>query len=341
MGEEQRYVIKFLFQGAMPGNEILKVLRQRYGMNAMGKSQMYFWIAEIKRGRTDLSDLHRPGRTPDEGLALVIAAKHEQDRHLSARQLAKSLGIAVSTVCHYLSNVLGLKLRHMRWVPHTLTVEQKAKRAQLAGSMLSELEMHRASNFHFIYTGDESWLFYHYDQQRMWVASWEDVEEIERPSNHQKKTMLTVFFNGSGQFMMNLLPAREKMNSKYFEKEIIQTLGASCYPNGLQAPGSQVTLHFDNAPIHNTKLVSDSLEFLGFNRLDHPPYSPDLAPCDFFLFGYVKEKLIGSAFDSPDDLFSAVEEIILGISPQVLVNVFNEWLLRLATCRDSGGEYVE
>jgi histone-lysine N-methyltransferase SETMAR len=229
----------------------------------------------------------------------------------------------------------------MHWVPHTLTDEQKGKRAQLAGSMLAELEMHRASNFHFLYTGDESWLFYHYDQQHMWAASWEEVDDLERPSHHQKKTMLTVFFNGTGQFFMNLMPPREKMNSKYFEREIIQNLGILCYPNRRQPHARQATLHFDNAPIHNTKLVSGSLDLLGFKRLDHPPYSPDLAPCDFFLFGYVKERLNGCSFESADELFQAVEEVIRGIPPEMLAAVFDEWLSRLATCRDSGGEYCE
>jgi hypothetical protein len=48
-------------------------------------------------------------------------------------------------------------------------------------------------------------------------------------------------------------------------------------------------LHFDKAPIHNTKDVQDHLANFGFGRMEHPPYSPDPAPCDFFLFGAMKE----------------------------------------------------
>jgi hypothetical protein len=40
-----------------------------------------------------------------------------------------------------------------------LTTAQKAKDENMAGSTLQTLERHAASNFHFIWTGDESWIF--------------------------------------------------------------------------------------------------------------------------------------------------------------------------------------
>ena len=42
--------------------------------------------------------------------------------------------------------------------------------------------------------------------------------------------------------------------------------------------------HQDNAPVHNSILVTDYLTKMGIKTLPHPPYSPDLAPCDFWLF---------------------------------------------------------
>ncbi|KAM0736815.1 Mariner Mos1 transposase [Formica fusca] len=47
-------------------------------------------------------------------------------------------------------------------------------------------------------------------------------------------------------------------------------------------------LHQDNAPSHTALIVR---EFIGRNNItvmDHPPYSPDLGPCDFFLFPKIK-----------------------------------------------------
>ena len=42
--------------------------------------------------------------------------------------------------------------------------------------------------------------------------------------------------------------------------------------------------HEDNAPVHNSFLVTDYLTKMGIKTVPHPPYCPDLAPCDFWLF---------------------------------------------------------
>ena len=46
----------------------------------------------------------------------------------------------------------------------------------------------------------------------------------------------------------------------------------------------------------------------GFEILDHPPYSPDLAPSDFHLFPKLKESLRGQRFQTDDDVMAAVNE---------------------------------
>jgi hypothetical protein len=62
-----------------------------------------------------------------------------------------------------------------------LTAEEKSKRADMAESMLRTVESHTASNFHFLWTGDESWMFYEPRHESMWGASWEEVDELEWP----------------------------------------------------------------------------------------------------------------------------------------------------------------
>jgi hypothetical protein len=47
-----------------------------------------------------------------------------------------------------------------RWVPHTLARAQKLMHAELAQSMLQALAKHEHTNYHFLFTGDESWMLY-------------------------------------------------------------------------------------------------------------------------------------------------------------------------------------
>jgi hypothetical protein len=70
---EQCYVIKFFFDKGMKPLDILMRLHKHYGFRAFSRSTLDFWIGEARRGRTDLSETPGPGRTPDEGLATVIA----------------------------------------------------------------------------------------------------------------------------------------------------------------------------------------------------------------------------------------------------------------------------
>jgi len=62
----------------------------------------------------------------------------------------------------------------------------------------------------------------------------------------------------------------------------------------------KVLFHHDNAPAHTSALAKAKLVALGYELLPHPPYSPDLAPCDFFLFPNLKMSLVGQKFASND-----------------------------------------
>jgi hypothetical protein len=87
--------------------------------------------------------------------------------------------------------------------------------------------------------------------------------------------------------------------------------------------------------------VEGHLTNLGFTRMEHPPYSPDLASCDFFLFGAMKEKLSGQRFEGVERLFLPVEAFLRGFSGNFLQTVFLELERRSRICCESGGEYVE
>jgi histone-lysine N-methyltransferase SETMAR len=338
---EQRYVIKFLADEFVKTSVIIDRLREHYGDGAFSQSTVYRWVREAKLGRQNLSDIKSVGRPPDEGLRAAIARRHENDPHLSARQIAKSLNIVHSTVCRCLSHDLGLKCLHLRWVPHTLTAEQKAKRTSYAEVMLRTLVRHESTGFHYLFTGDESWIFYTYHDRTMWVYSWEDVNEAVRPSHYQKKTMVTIFFNGSGQFVVDILPPGTKMNSKYFADNIIDVLSGFCYPKGRQPGERKVMLHFDNAPIHCTGMIAERMFLREFKKMDHPPYSPDLSPCDFFLFGYLKGELAKRDYATPEDLLFEVRCVAAGISSELCRRVFENWIVRLQECIKCGGDYVE
>jgi hypothetical protein len=101
-----------------------------------------------------------------------------------------------------------------------------------------------------------------------------------------------VFFNETGQFLIDILPEGMKMDTDCFVDNIIDEMARLCYPQGRRSRERIVIFHFDNVPIHCTRTVRDRMAAAELERMEHPLYSSDLALCDFFLFGYVKGKLV-------------------------------------------------
>jgi hypothetical protein len=70
----------------------------------------------------------------------------------------------------------------------------------------------------------------------------------------------------------------------------------------------------------------------------HPPYSPDLASSDFFLFGHLKITLQESEFDNAGELLDSVVKILSVISPETLLAIFHHLMDRLEACIDGEGK---
>jgi len=63
----------------------------------------------------------------------------------------------------------------------------------------------------------------------------------------------------------------------------------------------------DNTPAHRALATQKKLAYLGFQCLDHPLYSPDLAPSDYHLFPGLKKQLKGRHFSSDAEIIAAAE----------------------------------
>jgi hypothetical protein len=61
-------------------------------------------------------------------------------------------------------------------------------------------------------------------------------------------------------------------------------------------------------------------------RVLHPPYLPNRAPCDFYLFDYIKESVTRKEFIDREDLLEAINHILEGIDEMTLKQVFLRWM---------------
>jgi len=63
----------------------------------------------------------------------------------------------------------------------------------------------------------------------------------------------------------------------------------------------------DNAPAHRALATQNKLAYMGFQYLDHPSHSPDLAPSNYHLFPRMKKQLKGRHFSSEAEVIAAAE----------------------------------
>ena len=67
------------------------------------------------------------------------------------------------------------------------------------------------------------------------------------------------------------------------------------------------------------------LDYQGFQRLDHPPYSPDLAPSDYHLFPELKKQLKRIHFSSDTEIIAAAETWLVGQFSEFFLSVLQSY----------------
>ena len=98
--------------------------------------------------------------------------------------------------------------------------------------------------------------------------------------------------------------------------------------------------HFqqDNAPVHTSiRRITDNLTKMGIKKVPQPPYSPDFAPCDFWLF----PKLRGCRYETIEEMKEAVTKVIDTLTQEDFHEAFQKLLERHNKCIAARGDYLE
>ena len=80
---------------------------------------------------------------------------------------------------------------------------------------------------------------------------------------------------------------------------------------------------------------------MGIKTVPYPPYSLDLAPCDFWLFPKLKEKLRGCRYETIEEMKEAVTKVIDTLTQKDLNGAFQKLLEWYNKCIAAGGDYFK
>jgi len=97
------------------------------------------------------------------------------------------------------------------------------------------------------------------------------------------------FFDSQGIVHKEFVTPGQTVNQTFY-REVLERLGKRV---ARVRPGTARTwmLHHDNAPCHTSVSINEFLAEKDIPVVPQPPYSPDLSPCDFFLFPRLKNHL--------------------------------------------------
>jgi len=145
------------------------------------------------------------------------------------------------------------------------------------------------------------------------------------PKNSECKNSLenfspaSIFWDQDGILLTDYLPKGQTINVEYYSSLLLQLKDILKEKHRWKFTKKVLFLH-DNAPTHRALATQKKLAYLGFQCLDHPPYSLDLALSDYHLFPGVKKQLNGRRFSSDTEVIAAAETWLDGQTSEFFVS---------------------
>jgi hypothetical protein len=119
-----------------------------------------------------------------------------------------------------------------------------------------------------------------------------------------------------------------KYKITFFVESVVPDLGEHVCQGSRRKTLRGIMVHLDNARPPNSRKSEAALTATKPRGIAAPAYSPDPSLSDFF-FGMLEERMSGTPYGSPDELISAISELIASLPKDQLVSVYKNWMKRL------------
>jgi len=217
-----------------------------------------------------------------------------EDRRISAKSTAEQLGISRERVGSIIHEDLDMRKLSAKWVPKCLNADQKRQRCQSSEQLLEFFRRDPNDFLSRLVTIHETWL-YHHDpktkQQSMeWWHSGSPRPKKFRVQKFAGKVLASVFCYQDASSSLIIFQRAKLDNAEYYLSLLVQLKDILKEKRRGKVTKGVLFLQ-DYVPAHWALVTQKKLPYLGFQCLDHPPYSPDLAPSDYHLFPGLKKTI--------------------------------------------------
>lgn len=342
-----RSIIWYEFKRGKKPSEIVELLQETLGEDCPSTKTVYNWWNKFRDGCQSIYDSDRSGAPSSAVTSETIEiVRHiiDDDPHLSLRGVAELTGFSYYAVRTILTEQLGMSRVVARWVPKLLNKEQLKARADASKELLDVYNVDPNNFINQIITGDESWFHFFEPESKQQSSEWlvkgaaPPLKSKAPPS--MGKRMATIFWDAEGIILLKWLPEGQTINSTYYI-QILEDLKAAVKEKRRGKWSKEVWLQHDNARPHTSHATTAALKHLGFKCLPHPPYSPDLAPSDYWLFSAMKNPLRGHRYSSLQGLASAISQWEKATPREWFLEGLQKLPERWAKCIALHGGYIE
>lgn len=355
---EQCAVLKFLMKSGDKPIDCWRKLHDVFGDRTMSVGQVRVWHKQFRQGDDRLKDKPKTGRprSARSGKNLHAVQQFLQtNRAVTVQDVAEHVNISSSSAHRLMKKDLKLSKLSPKFVPKDLTQAQKDVRKAVCERNLERMR-NDLDFLQKIVTGDESWVSVFEVPTKKQSSEWlpkgthQDRPMKALPQRNERKSMLTLFFDCDGVVMSEFAARGVRiMSETYIEmlrtlKECLRKkrprlwkLPARCAPDRTRP----FLLHHDNASSHTAAPTMEFLRDSNIEILEHPANSPDLAPCDYFVFPRLKNALRGIRHPNVPAMQAAVQRELRRIPKTDFAAAVNQLPVRWMKCLAAGGEYFE
>lgn len=298
-----RHSMLYEFQRKNNATEATKNLQEVFGKEAIKERTVQFWFQKFKKGDLTLEDASRSGRPSDVDDA-ILQSELKADPFSTTRELADRLQVSQTSITNHIRQ-LGYIQKWSKWVPHELTEKNKMNRISACSSLLLRYE--NEPFLDRLITGDEKWIRYNnIRRKRAYSFPGEPVPTTSKPDIHQQKVMLSLWWNRKGPIHFEVLSPNQTITADLYCDQLMRLAAQIRIKCPILANRKGVLLQHDNAKPHTAIKTQQKIHELGWEVLIHPPYSPDIAPTDYYLFRSLQNYLDQKSFRDSSDIKSAV-----------------------------------
>ena len=308
--------------------------------------QFFEWHKRFKEGREPVRDDKRSERgrgvrTPE--FIGQIKNFMDKDRRVSIGTISSQFDVSVGTVHTIIREDLKMWKTCAKSVPRVLREDQKERRCHDSWKMVEMINCDPAV-LDVLVTCDKSWIYCLDTETKRQSSQWKHAgpprPKKPRQSKSTHKLLMVPFFDSTGMIYMQWVPTGQTVNKEYYVYVLREFRKRFRRKRPALFKSGSWHFHQDNAPVHNSIFVTDYLTKMGIKTVPQPPYCLQLAPCVFWLFPKLKEKLSGCRYETIEKMKMAVTKVIDPLTQEELHGVFQK-LLERYKCIATGGDYFE